>query len=403
MNKIKNIFQQAENKYNNFLCAYIQDELALFFPLIINKFLERAKINDNREEQKQKLENLEKNSKQKLGFGYEIKWKNTVNSRNKGEITLPQYIYFKDTDNYLKFINKVDDFQEFKHIYSYIISEIPQLKNWILKNPLQLRSQKENWANLVKVCNYFLIKHIPDNKLYIRELPIEIHTKFIEGDKKNKSNKAIISSLLNSILSDEKVNKKYIGIKNNNFEKRFYLNYDKTLIRFRILDKDLYINNLSDISILPDEFYKLKINCEKVFIAENLMNVLTFPELKNSIIIWGKGNRVNILKSAKWLTNKKIYYWGDIDTWGLHILSSLREHYKNLKSLLMTKIIFEKYKKYVVKEEKSKTQTPLNLTFEEKDLFEFLLSLPKEKNRLEQEHIPQTELINILKQLSCIK
>ena len=393
MSKIKNIFQQAQNKYSSFLCAYIQDVLDIFFPLIINKFSERAKINDNREEQKQKLENIEKNSKQKLGFGYEIKWKKTVNNRNKGEITLPQNVYFQNSDNFLKFINKTSDFEEFKHIYSLLISEIPQLKEWVLKNSLQLTAQKEKWTDLLKVCKYFLIKHIPDNKLYIRELPIEIHTKFIEN------NKSIISSLLNSILSENKINIKHTGISNNNFEKRFYLNYDKTLIRFRILDNNLYINNLSDISILPDEFFNLEINCEKVFIAENLMNILTFPKMKNSIIIWGKGNRVNIIKSAKWLTDKRIYYWGDIDTWGLHILSSLREHYKNVKSLLMTKIIFEKHKKYVVQEKQSNTQIPKNLTYEENELFKFLLSLPKKENRLEQEHILQTELENALKQL----
>ncbi len=401
MRKTKNISQQAESKYHFFLCAYIQNELDTFFPLIINKFSERARINDSREEQKQKLEELEDNSKLKLGFGYDIKWKPTINSKNKGEVTLPQNIYFQNTDNYLKFINKTSDFKEFKHIYALVISEMPQLKEWILKNSLELTAQKEKWIDLLKICKYFLAKHIPDNKLYIRELPIEIHTKFIEGDKKNKSKKLIISSLLNSILPKNKINQKYTGISNHNFEKRFFLNYDKTLIRFRILDKNLYINNLSDISILPNEFFKLNIDCENVLIAENLMNVLTFPKVENSIIIWGKGNRVNTIKSAKWLADKKIYYWGDIDTWGLHILSSLREHYKNAKSILMTKRIFESHKKYVVQEEKSNTQIPKNLTCEENILFNFLLSLAKEKkeNRLEQEHILQTELETVLKQL----
>ncbi len=394
MNKIINIFEQAEKKYADFLRAYIQDKLELFFPLSV-KF-SRPKINDSWDEQRQKFEYLENNSKQKLGFGYEICWKKTIKTRNKGEITLPDNIYFHNTNDFLKFINKTSDFKNFKDIFSFITSEIPQLETWILTNPLKLTLYKENWTNLIKICKYFLDKHTTNNKLYIRELPIEIHTKFIEGDKKNKSNKVIIDSLLTTILSENKINKKYTGIKNNNFEKRFYLNYDKTLIRFKILDSNLYINNLSDISILPNEFFELNIKCEKIFIAENLMNVLTFPKIKNSIIIWGKGNRVNTIKSAKWIRSKKIYYWGDIDTWGLHILSSLREHYKNVNSILMTKIIFEKYEKYWVKEEISNKIMPKNLTTNEIELFNFLLSLPKEKNRLEQEHIHQTELINTL-------
>ena len=81
MSKIKTIFQQAERKYSDFLCAYIQDELDKFFPLIIGQFAERFTINDNRELQKQKLENLVNNSKQKLASGYETEWKTKINTR----------------------------------------------------------------------------------------------------------------------------------------------------------------------------------------------------------------------------------------------------------------------------------------------------------------------------------
>ena len=59
MSKTKNILQQAASKYSSFLCAYIHDELDIFFPLIINKFSERANTNDNREEQKLKLEKVQ--------------------------------------------------------------------------------------------------------------------------------------------------------------------------------------------------------------------------------------------------------------------------------------------------------------------------------------------------------
>ena len=273
------------------------------------------------------------------------------------------------------------------------------MKEWIIKNPLLITENIENWNNLLKVCKYFLYEHQPISNLYIRELQIEIHTKFIEGDKKNKSNKAIISSILNAILPEAKINNEYTGIKNNNFEKRFYLNYDKTLIRFRILDKNLYLNNISDLSIQAVEFFKLDLKCERVFIVENLMNLLCFPKTENSIVIWGKGNRASIIKSAQWLSEKEIFYWGDIDTWGFHILSSLREHFADVKSILMSRNIFEKYKQFAVKEDKPNKKLPKNLTGEEEKLFEYLLSLSKDRNRLEQEHINQKEIIEMIQQI----
>lgn len=382
------IYRNAEKIYTEFLKAYINFDFEHFFPLNI-KF-SRPRRSDNREEQKQKIETLLNNSKNKIGYGYEISWKQTVSTRDKGDVTFPECIFFSNVVDYLNFINKASDFNDFQQISSYIISKIPSLKTWILENPSRLTNQKDNWPDLIKICNYFLYIHQPDGILYIRELPVDIHTKFIEN------NKYILNSLLTSILPQDKICNNYTGIKKNSFEKRFYLNYNKTLIRYRILDENMYLNGLSDISILPEEFFELNINCENVFIAENLMNVLTFPKVEKSIILWGKGNRVSIMKHAKWLNRMKIYYWGDIDTWGFHILSSLRDHFKDVNSILMSKSLHEKYHNFAVREKLSNSRIPKNLTDEETETFVYLSSLPKESNRLEQEHIPINEIAKVL-------
>mgnify|MGYP006283843577 CR=1 FL=1 len=108
MTKLINLYEKAEKEYAKFLQNYVSDTLNVFFPLEL-KF-SRPKKNDEREVIKQKLEYVEENSKQKLGFGYYIKWKQTAQSRTKGEITLIDKIYFENVDDYLKFIKKQDDF-----------------------------------------------------------------------------------------------------------------------------------------------------------------------------------------------------------------------------------------------------------------------------------------------------
>jgi hypothetical protein len=112
--------------------------------------------------------------------------------------------------------------------------------------------------------------------------------------------------------------------------------------------------------------------------------MLTFPVKRNSIVIWGHGFGVDIMKNVDWLKTKKIYYWGDLDTQGFQILSEFRFHFKQVQSFLMDRYTFDKYyegdKGTVTNVEKE-----LCLTAEEKDMFEYL----KANNlRLEQEKVP---------------
>lgn len=63
----------------------------------------------------------------------------------------------------------------------------------------------------------------------------------------------------------------------------------------------------------------------------------------------------------------------------------------------MSKEIFEKYQKFVVSEKTRYDECPIELMKTEKVLFHFLSEQPKEKNRLEQEYVPEVELNKILK------
>lgn len=68
---------------------------------------------------------------------------------------------------------------------------MPQLIEWSQRNPLRLISH-DTWRDTIKVCKYFT-EH-PRPHLYIRELPIEVHTKYIE------ENKDLLKSLLDELL-----------------------------------------------------------------------------------------------------------------------------------------------------------------------------------------------------------
>lgn len=389
MIKLEEIKIQTNRWYRDFLVASIKGEN--FFPKDIR--FGKVKSSETLEsfsKVNKEIQNLRNKSKEQLGYGYLIEFIKRKDQKI-GEQLFPNRIYFENETDYLKFINKEKEYQEFKLAIGQITNTIPKLHEWILLNPLKVIENLGRWMDLIKICNFFISN--PQPNLYIRELPIELHTKFIE------ENKAIIRSLLDFLIEG------HINKNENQFERRFNLKCDEPLIRLRILDEELakkYFSGLTDLSIPQTDFNILCVGCKRVFILENktnfsnIFNFLTLPLLKNSIAIFGKGFQLNLLKEAKWLKDKQIIYWGDIDTQGFQILSQLRSYFPDTESLMMDFETFNEFKDFSVTGTETNINQLPNLTIEENQLFKYLLNL-KGKNRLEQEKINHSFVIRKIK------
>ena len=361
------IKKKAENKYVAYLQSIVSGES--FFPIVIygNK-----KPNDNTVLFEKELTELMAYSKEKKGYGYSLIYQR-VRTRTHGEQDIPASISFETEQDYLRFIGKGQASAYFRKDLEMILSIFPELKEWISKYPIKIIDNHEVWDDLLKVCEYF--KKNPNPHLYIRELPIKIHTKFIE------QNKAVIRELLDIIIAE------HINVEEKQFERRFNLRYDEPLVRFRILDKSICqqcFDGAEDLSIPINQFQLINLPICTVYIVENKMNMLTFPYIENSIVIWGHGFGVDVMKDVEWMKTKKIYYWGDLDAHGFQILSEIRTHFSQVKSFLMDRDTFDKYFQGD-KGTETNVEKELFLTQEELEMFRYL----KESNsRLEQEKIP---------------
>lgn len=71
-----------------------------------------------------------------------------------------------------------------------------------------------------------------------------------------------------------------------------------------------------------------------ILVVENMQSGLALPEMSDTIAVVGEGGNVAWV-DAPWLKNKRLGYWGDIDTWGLSILSDVREKGVTIQSLMM--------------------------------------------------------------------
>ncbi len=359
------IKKKAESKY----CAYLQSivEGESFHPIAItgNKKPDESTVKFEKE-----LTDLINQSKVKKGYGYTIDFQ-TVKTKQHGLQDIPVSISFQSEYDYLKFINKEKETAKFKIDLTQILSSFPELKDWVLKYPNKVIDN--DWESLLKVCMYF--KATPQPHLYIRELPIQVHTKFVEN------NKSIIKELLDIIIAE------YINSDEKHFETRFNLKFDEPIVRFRILDNSIsqqYFSCIDDISIPISEFQQLYLPIQTVYIVENKINMLVFPAKKASIVVWGHGFGVNIMRNVEWLKTKQIYYWGDLDAQGFQILSEIRTSFKQVESFLMDRETFDKYNEGD-KGTKTNVEKELCLSQEEMEMFRYL----KESNsRLEQEKLP---------------
>ncbi len=153
-------------------------------------------------------------SKEKLGYGYVVELE-PRRTQKYGLQSLPRRIHFDTEEDYLKFIKKEKEVAKFKVNIDLIQTTIPQLNGWLSCNSLKIIEHDDRWRDLLKVCQYF--QQNPKPNLYIRELPIQVHTKFVE------QNQRIIRSLLEAILPIDQL-ASIEGEKECTFEKRFSLN-----------------------------------------------------------------------------------------------------------------------------------------------------------------------------------
>lgn len=345
----------------------------------------------------------ESKQKNKKRIGYSLDFEQ-INTRTNGMQTVIKNIYFETENDFLHFIKKESATQNFVSAIKILNSELQLEKQqnstvkinfnleWIHSHHSDLcdsHSDETNFWHSVCLCVNYLFQNTSSN-LYLRQLPVKVHTKFIE------SNKALIQSLLAVTESD--ISDSTEENKKTSFESKYGIKEKPVLVRFRSLDKKILLNvNSLQVSemILPlcdfesfdksDLFSRIK----RIFIIENEMVYLSFPEVADSICIWGHGFTATVFKSCSWFNKKNIFYFGDLDEHGFLILSDFRKYFPLTKSFCMDSRTLKTFDSFRSKGKSlSGNFIPQNLTEEEKLVFtELHNSVSNNGDRLEQEHI----------------
>lgn len=364
----KELLEKAERPFFKIVSSRLRGETV--FPWIIpsNKQISGSNYSD----WKNDLVPLYQQSKAAKGKGYIVDWKE---KKINGSIqSIPAKIYFETLDDYLHFTGKRSDFDKIMSASQILVSEFPVLKQWAESNPVLLLTFHNAWTDIVEVCRY-MTSNKPPHNFYVRELPVAVHSKFIEDHA------AILKKILDIILPPD-----YVKATEKDFSLRYGFRKPDIHTQIRILDDELKpVLGYEECSLPLDDAAWLKWLPQKVFIIENQVCYLTFPKVKNAVAIFGEGFKSRLSKYIPWLEKTELFCWFDLDAAGFEMLNMIRQHYPAAKSLLMDKKTFSAFEQFAVVNRHGKKQLPL-LTPDENTVYRFLTENNK---RLEQERITQ--------------
>lgn len=315
---------------------------------------------------------LRNHSKQTKGLGYSVEWKQQT-FRRFGEQQVPATVSFATRDDYTRFLGKCSEVRQFEHDCKLVLEIFPELVEWIQRNPLKVVEHAGDWNGLLAVCVYLRQHGRP--RCYLRELPVEVDTKFVERKR------GILGEILPIIAPG------CVGDDASTFETRFGFRQKQPLIRFRALDPSLIGSSklpFADFAIPLDEACRISIAAKNILVVENETTFLTLPPIVNTLALLGAGDAVSLFRQIHWLKRYRIIYWGDMDTHGFEALSLLRKHHAQTESVMMDVKTYELFRQFAKKAAPYISHSELVLSDAERTLFK---ALNAEGRLLEQERI----------------
>jgi len=366
---ITDIRRRAEAHYRQWLTAIAKGDPA-YEPLIINRTGDQKKAIERWEA----LSEIANQSKEKTGFGYRIELEAPApNSKNKQSRL--RTVVFDTASDLLQFIEKTAEYNQFERDCA-LISEVPGLAPWCAAHVREVLQYAAAWPRLLAVVRFF--QENPTPVLPVRLLPIEgVDTKFIEQYN------GVLCQLLDLILPQEVVDSTH-----KTLSKRYGLPEQAPLIECAWNDPTLVAQygGFNRLAFPADQLGQIPLAASRILVVENKNSMLQVLQhtFADGVVIFGGGYGVSLLKDCQWLRQKVLYYWGDLDAYGLAILSRFRDFFPNTQAVLMDEATFDTYPHAWVVGKPYLGAVPENLGNEERQLFE---RLNNKLLRLEQERV----------------
>ncbi len=374
----KDIFEKSDKQFFKTVTAVFNNDEV--FPLLIpaNKSLAGTGYSDL----KSALVPLYQQSKAVKGKGYSVDWRDKTIDGTKQKI--PAKIYFENLEDFLYSTKRNADYVKIQNAFQELTASFQELTAWAKQNPSFLLDHLEVLADLIRVCKYFQ-NNQPPHHLYLRELPVEVHSKFIEDNSK------ALRKLLDLLLPAD-----WVKANENDFSVRYGIKKSNVYTQIRILDEILRPSvGFDELALTLDDSALLNWLPDKVFIIENKACFLSFPKVKNAVAIFGEGFKSRLSRHIPWLEKAQLYCWFDMDPAGFEMLNTIRQYYPKTKSFLMDEKTFKTFERFSVIDAYRKIRLS-HLNDEEAGMYSLLQASSR---RLEQERITNQYITHSLNKL----
>jgi hypothetical protein len=310
-----------------------------------------------------------------------LEWRD-VRHRVQGSQRLPDSAWIDTRDQALAWLGKRSEAERFGVLVDATRAQHAALLPWLAQRPLQALALADDWPHLLAVIGW--VRDHPRPAIYLRQVDLPgVHTKFIEAHR------AVLAELLDLGLPGEQVDAAHSGM--GRFASRYGFKAKPVRIRFRVLDPALATCPglaCPDVTLDADSFSRLQLPLQRVFVTENEINFLAFPQVPGAIVIFGAGYGWESLAHAQWLHGCAMHYWGDIDTHGFAILNQLRAHFPQAASFLMDRDTLQAHTAVWGVEDQPTAVDLTRLTSDERALYDDLRdNRIRRALRLEQEWV----------------
>lgn len=306
------------------------------------------------------------------------------NTKTFGRQTLPVRVFVDRPEDAFALLGMNGEKREFLSSLKEVDEKNGALKDWFIHYYPRIRSE-EFYPLFFNIADFFQKQE--EKEGYLREISIPgVDTKFLERHA------FLVRTLWNALFPDNQVDSN-----EEMKEKLFVKDVPIPSICARSLDASMLFCGVRKFFLSNDDVARFNPPHKRIFITENKVNGYTFPDCRGSLILFGMGYGVlELARQAKWLADKEVYYWGDLDSDGFNILSSLRHILPNVHSFLMDRDTLLAYVDKEIKDTGNTAVIPDRLTVSEKMAWK---EVHDHGWRLEQERIPSEEVEWAVEQL----
>lgn len=303
-----------------------------------------------------------------------------VNHRQLGTNSIPVALWFDTVDAVATVIGKTRDLARFRALIELTTARCPELAPMLARRPMDALAEAEEWPQLLDVALW--VRAHPRPGIYVRQVDVlGVHTKMVEQHQRT------VAAMLDALLPDDAIDR---SATQSDFARRYGFRAKPRMVRFRYLDPRLGLR-ATDVdrqyTLTATDFGKVD-PPERVFMTENEINFLAFPDVPDALVVFGAGSGLEHLADVPWLADVPVHYWGDIDTHGFAILDQLRGVVPHAESLMMNSETLLAHRLYWGVEGTPARRDLHRLTADELALYDDLRDNRLRPNlRLEQERI----------------